>query len=297
MAMAACIEAHALAKVYRGGRGLLGLDLTVEGGEIFGLLGPNGAGKTTTLRTLLGFLHPTSGSAAILGHDVARDSMTVRAVTGYLPGEPALYPGLTARQHLDLSLAVRGTSDRSRANEVAERLGIEMGRRVAELSRGNRQKVGILLALAHDPAVLLLDEPSAGLDPPAQDAFHALIRDERSRGKTVVFSSHVLPEVEAISDRVGILRDGRLVSTDALADLRRTRVRSVTVRYEGDAPRFEDVAGVTAVRRLRDRIELRAQGDLASLLRCLADAPPVDLTIQDPTLEEAFRTLAGGETP
>jgi len=294
MAVAVCIEARGLAKVYRGGHGLLGLDLTVDGGEVFGLLGPNGAGKTTTLRTLLGLLHPTAGSASIMGHDVARDSLGVRAAVGYLAGEPALYPTMTGRQHLDLALALRGVSDRSRARAVEERLGVEMGRKVGQLSRGNRQKVGILLALAHDPAVLLLDEPASALDPPSQDALHALVREEQGRGKTVVFSSHVLPEVEAISNRVGVLRDGRLVSNDALAALRQKRVRNVTLRYDGVPAHLDDVTGVSDVREVAGRIELRVAGDLAPLLRRLADTPPADLTIQEPSLEEAFRSFYGG---
>ncbi len=294
---AACIEANGLAKVYRGGHGLLGLDLTIEAGEIFGFLGPNGAGKTTTLRTLLGLVYPTAGTATVMGHDVVRDSLGVRAITGYLAGDPALYPGMTGRQHLDLALGVRGRTDRSRARLVEERLGVDMGRRVGQLSRGNRQKVGILLALAHDPAVLLLDEPTGALDPPSQDAFHALIREERGRGKTVVFSSHVLPEVEAISDRVGILREGRLVATDALAELRSTRARRVTARYGGDPPALDAVAGVTDVRHEDGRLRLRVTGDLGPLLRALAESPPSDLTIEDPSLEEAFRAYYGEAAP
>jgi ABC-2 type transport system ATP-binding protein len=291
--VAACIATRGLAKVYRGGQGLHGLDLEIPEGEIFGFLGPNGAGKTTTLRTLLGLVRPTAGEATVLGRDVVRDSLAVRAVTGYLPGEPALYDNMTGRQHLDLALALRGIADRSRAQAIEDRLGVEMGRKVGQLSRGNRQKVGILLALAHDPAVLLLDEPANGLDPPSQDALHNLVREERGRGKTVVFSSHVLPEVEAISDRVGILREGRLVATDALAALRRSRTRTVAARFEGEVPDLSGLAGAADLSVSGERVTLRVTGDLGPLLRRLGEQPPIDLTIQDPSLEEAFRAYYG----
>ncbi len=293
--MTAAIEARNLAKVYRNGRGVLGIDLEIAQGEIFGFLGPNGAGKTTTIRALLGLSRITGGTARIAGRDVVHDSVDVRRVTGYLPGDPALYDAMTGRQHLELALRLRGIRDRRHALAVAERLGVEMDRKVRQLSRGNRQKVAILLALAHDPEVLLLDEPTSGLDPLAQDAFRDLLQEERERGRTVFFSSHVLPEVQALSDRVGVIRDGRLVAVDTVEGLRRSRLKEVRLSYRGEPP---DVAGVAGVRGLEVKgheLSFHIAGDPAPLFRLLAERPPVDITIAEPSLEEVFRAYYGGQ--
>jgi len=293
--MAAAIEARGLRKVYRNGRGVLGIDLDIQAGEIFGFLGPNGAGKTTTIRALMGLSHLTGGSATVAGKDVRHDSLEVRRVTGYLPGDPALYESMTARQHLELALGLRGIRDRRYALAVAERLGVELDRRTGQLSRGNRQKVAILLALAHDPEVLLLDEPSSGLDPLAQDAFRALLLELRARGRTIFFSSHVLPEVETLSERVGIIRDGRLVAVDSVDALRRSRLKEVRVRYLADPPDFGQVAGVRGVAAKDGEVLFHIAGDPSDLFRLLAAHPPADVTIVDPSLEEVFRTYYGGQ--
>ena len=295
--MTAAIEARDLRKVYRNGRGVLGIDLEIRAGEVFGFLGPNGAGKTTTIRALLGFLRLTGGSAAVAGHDVVRESIAVRRATGYLPADPALYDGMTAGQHLDLALRLRGVEDRSHARLVAERLGVEMDRKARQLSRGNRQKVAILLALAHDPQVLILDEPTTGLDPLAQDAFRDLVREGRERGRTIFFSSHVLPEVQELSDRVAIIRGGRLVAVDTVDRLRRSRLKEVRLRYKGEAPRFEAVPGVQGLTRQGGEILLQIAGDPGPLFRALAERPPDDVSIGDPSLEEVFRTYYGGDAP
>ncbi len=292
--MTAAIEAHSLAKVYRNGRGVLGIDLEIAAGEIFGFLGPNGAGKTTTIRTLLGLARPTGGRASIAGRDVSQDSLAVRRLTGYLPGDPALYDGMTGQQHLNVALSLRGIRDQGRAHAIAERLGVEMNRKVRQLSRGNRQKVAILLALAHDPQVLLLDEPTSGLDPLAQDAFLDILREEKRKGRTIFFSSHVLPEVQALSDRVGIIRDGRLVAVDTVEALRRSRLKEVRLHYVGDAPDFAGVAGVRGLEVHGDGIVFHIAGDTAPLFRVLAERPPADITIAEPSLEEVFRAYYEG---
>lgn len=294
--MPAAIEARDLKKVYRNGRGVFGIDLEIAAGEVFGFLGPNGSGKTTTIRTLLGLSRLTGGSARVAGMDVVHDSVAVRRATGYLPGDPALYEGMTGRQHLDLALRLRGVTDRRHALEIAERLGVEMDRKARQLSRGNRQKVAILLALGHDPEVLILDEPTTGLDPLAQDAFHALLREEQQRGKTIFFSSHVLPEVQSLSDRVGIIREGRLVAVDTVDALRQSRLKEVRLRYEGEAPDLAAVAGVRGLEVKGPEIRFHIAGDTAPLFQMLTDRPPADITISDPSLEEVFRTYYGGQS-
>ncbi len=293
--MAAAIEANQLRKVYPNGHGVFGIDLSIPRGEVFGFLGPNGAGKTTTIRALLGLTHLTGGTASVLGHDAVQDSLGVRRVTGYLPGDPALYDAMTGSEHLQLALELRGERDRRHALEVAERLGVELHRKVRQLSRGNRQKVAILLALAHDPEVLILDEPTTGLDPLAQDAFRGLLMDMRARGKTIFFSSHVLPEVEGVADRVGIIREGRLVEVNTVDALRRSHLKEVRVRYEGALPDLAQVTGVRGLEAKGAQARFHIAGDTAPLFRLLAEKPPADITITDPSLEEVFRTYYGGE--
>ena len=293
--MTAAIQAENLQKIYGNGRGVLGIDLDIREGEIFGFLGPNGAGKTTTIRSLLGLTRLTGGRASIAGKDVVRESLDVRRATGYLPGDPALYDNMTGRKHLELALSLRGIRDRRHALGIAERLEVELDRRIRQLSRGNRQKVAILLALAHDPAVLLLDEPTSGLDPLAQDAFRDLLQEEKRRGKTIFFSSHVLPEVEAISDRVGIIRDGRLVAVDSVDGLRQSRLKEVHLRYRGEKPDFASVTGVRGIEVQADSVRFRIAGGTGALWRLLAEYPPDDITITEPSLEEVFRAYYGGE--
>lgn len=292
--MGAAIAINGLQKVYRSGRGLLGMDLTIPEGEVFGFLGPNGAGKTTTIRTLLGFIRPTGGSARVLGHDVVQESLAVRRQVGYLPGDPALFDYMTGRQHMELSLSLRDVRDRRRVTDLAERLGVELGRPTRQLSRGNRQKVAILLALAHDAPVLILDEPTSGLDPLMQEAFLQILREERGRGKTIFFSSHVLSEVEAVCDRAGIIRDGRLVAVDTVEHLRGRRLKRVTLRFSGTAPDLASVPGVRDLEVDDGKVRCTVAGSLAPLFRLLADHPSVDATIVEPSLEEVFLTYYTG---
>lgn len=290
----AAIQATGLQKLYRSGRGLLGLDLAVGEGEIFGFLGPNGAGKTTTIRTLLGLLYPTGGSARVRGLDVVADSVAVRRQVGYLPGDPALYDGMTGRQHLALALSVRGVADRRRALALAERQGVELDRQARQLSKGNRQKVAILLALAHDAPVLILDEPTSGLDPLAQELFQQVLKEEQGRGKTVFFSSHVLPEVEAICDRAGIIRDGRLVAVDTVERLRGRRLKRVSLRFAGPVPELGDLPGISGLEWKDGRVRFALAGDLTPLFQLLNAHPAEDVNVTDPSLEEVFRTYYEG---
>src|SRR4051794_7491756 len=286
------------ARVHRPGRrataevrALEDLTIDVREGEIFGFLGPNGAGKSTTIRLLLGFLHPTSGSGTVLGLDIVRDSVAIRARIGYLPGGIALYDALTGERLLDYLAALTRRPPTRRA-ELVDRLELSartLQRPVRDYSRGMRQKIGIIQALQHDPELAILDEPSEGLDPLMQRAFYAILDDLKAAGRTIFFSSHVLSEVERVCDRVAIVRTGRLVALENVAGLLARRKRDVELRVEGPPPSLEGVAGVSDVRVESDgRIGCRLAGDVGPFLAAIRTARVVDLTIQPASLEDAF---------
>ncbi|WP_019585834.1 ABC transporter ATP-binding protein [Deinococcus apachensis] len=283
------LDIRGLSKLYGGGRGLHPLDLEVPPGEIYGFLGPNGAGKTTTLRTLLGFLRPTSGEARIFGRDVWRERVEVHRRLGYLPGEVHLGRDLTARELMDRSSRLRGGADLGYAREVAGRLDLELNRRLGTLSKGNRQKVGLLLALMHRPDLLLLDEPTDGLDPLAQETVLDLLREARAEGRTVFLSSHVLSEVERVADRVGLIRQGRLVRSERLADLKASLPQRVHVQF-GRPPRTNLAALPGMSGGVVNGLDFQGtwRGGPDALVRALAAESLTALSLQDATLEEAF---------
>jgi ABC-2 type transport system ATP-binding protein len=243
------IATAGLSKDYGSGRGLFGLDLEVQVGEVFGFLGPNGAGKSTTMRLLLDLIKPTSGSACVLGLDTAAESLEIRRRVGFLPGDLALYPKLTGRVVLDYLAELRGGVDRRLRDSLVERFGADLDRPVRELSTGNRRKLGLIQAFMHDPEVLILDEPIAGLDPLVQQSFHALLAEVSARGRTVFLSSHTLSEVERVTDRLAILREGRLVVVDSLENLRSVAVQRLEIEFGEvvDAREFGGLPGVTEV--------------------------------------------------
>jgi ABC-2 type transport system ATP-binding protein len=227
------ISTRGLTKHYGSTRALEALDLDVEPGVVFGYLGPNGAGKTTTIRLLVGLLRPTAGWARVLGMDSVRQRVPVQARVGYLPGDFVAYLDLSARDYLEYLSNLRGTVDPSRMLHFAERLELPLDRRIGELSHGNRQKVGLVQAFMHDPDLLILDEPTSGLDPLVQREFLAMVREARESGRTVFLSSHVLAEVEAVADIVGILRDGRLVVVERLDSLKRHATHRIELELAG----------------------------------------------------------------
>jgi ABC-2 type transport system ATP-binding protein len=302
------LETSGLTKHYGGGRfpphfppwrkrervrALTNLDLSVREGEIFGFLGPNGAGKTTTIRMLLGFLHPSAGSAQVLGHDIVADSLAIRAQTGYLPGGIALYDTLSGEQVLDYlaRLYRRATPLRT---ELVDRLELSrrtLRRPVRDYSRGMRQKIGIIQALQHDPQLAILDEPTEGLDPLMQRAFYDLLDDRRRAARTVFFSSHVLSEVERVCDRVAIIRGGELVALSDVSELLARRRRRVEMRVVDAVPSLDGVAGVSDVLVHDSRLTCQLEGDVGPFLAALRDARVVDLTIEPAHLEEAFLEL------
>jgi ABC-2 type transport system ATP-binding protein len=287
----AVIETHGLTKRY--GRAatpaLADLELAVEPGEIFGFLGPNGAGKSTMIRLLLGFLHPTSGGATVLGQDIGRGSVDIRRRTGYLPGGIAFWDGLTGERLLDELAAMSGRKPIRRA-ELLDRLelGDAMGRLVRDYSRGMRQKLGIIQALQHDPELAILDEPSEGLDPLMQRAFYDILEELRTAGRTIFFSSHILSEVERICDRVAIVRHGRLVALEDIGSLLARRKRNVEMRFDGEPPLLDYVPGVSGLHVTGDRLTCLLEGDVAPFLAAIAFAKIHDLTIEPARLEDAF---------
>jgi ABC-2 type transport system ATP-binding protein len=293
----AVIAANGLTKHYGNIEALVDLTLDVPAGEIFGFLGPNGAGKSTMIRTLLGFLHPTRGSATVLGLDVVLDSVEIRRRTGYLPGGIALYDSLSGADALDYlaDLQDRGSPMRE---ELCERLQMSkavLHRRVRDYSRGMRQKIGVIQALQHDPELAILDEPTEGLDPLMQHAFYALMDDQRAKGRSIFFSSHVLSEVERICDRVAIIRSGHLMALQNVDDLLARRKKKVELRWRGAAPDLAGIPGLADVQVNGDRMRATLLGDVSGFVRAIASPSLEDLTIEPARLEEAFLEFYAGD--
>ena len=271
-------------------RALESLDVTVREGEVFGFLGPNGSGKSTTIRLLLGFLHPTSGRARVLGLDTIHESVAIRRRLGYLPSGIALYDTLTGEQLLDYLGELSGRAP-SRRLELCQRLELSartLKRLVRDYSRGMRQKIGIVQALQHDPELAILDEPTEGLDPLMQRAFYEIVDTLKAEGRTIFFSSHVLSEVERVCDRVAIVRQGRLVAMEETAMLLARRKRNIMMRFDGTPPTLETVPGITNVEHGDGYMTCRLQGSVRPFLAAIADVAVVDLTIEPARLEEAF---------
>ena len=292
---APAISTHGLTKTYGRERGIEDVTLSVRAGEVFGFLGPNGAGKTTTIRTLLGLLRPTAGSARILGLDVWRDGVAARACTGFLPGEFAFDKEVTGEELLDLFADLRGVGDRAYARTLADRFDADLRRPLGELSRGNRQKVGLIQALVHRPAVVVLDEPTAGLDPLMQEEFMRLVGELRDDGTTVFLSSHNLPEVERMCDRVGILREGRLAAVETVEAITGRALRRVTLCFDSEAPvgEFARLASVTHARADGPRLSFLLAGEPTEVIRAAARHRLLDAEITRPSLEEAFVAYYG----
>ena len=224
------IETKRLTKFYGRARGIEDLDLTVHEGEIFGFIGPNGAGKSTTIRTLLGLIKKSGGEASVFGMDIEKEKGKMLREVGYLPSEAAFYSGMKAREVLEFSAKLRGRDCREEAKRLSERLGLDMARKVSELSLGNRKKVGIVAAMQHKPRLYILDEPTSGLDPLIQREFFSLLEERRAEGATVFLSSHVLSEIGRYCDRAGILREGRLIREDSVDKLTGTGIKRVTLQ-------------------------------------------------------------------
>jgi beta-exotoxin I transport system ATP-binding protein len=291
------IEVCGLTKRYGERDAVVDLDLDVPPGEVFGFLGPNGAGKSTTIRAVVGLQRPTAGTTRVLGFDSWSCSVDVHRRIGYLPGELRLFERMTGRQHLAWCRATRDHGRRSAepaaarwTTQLVERLDVPMDRPVRHLSKGNRQKVGLLLALAHRPEVLVLDEPTSGLDPLVQDELHRILREAAAGGSTVFLSSHELSEVQELADRVGIIREGRLVVTDTVEHLRAASARTIELTFHEppDVSLLAAVPGVTVRGAEGPRVTLELRGPVGPLLRVVADLDPVDLSSRRAGLDELF---------
>jgi beta-exotoxin I transport system ATP-binding protein len=291
--MTAAIETSGLTKTYETTRAVIDLSLRVDAGQVFGFLGPNGAGKTTTIRMLLALQRPSAGHAAVLGLDSHRDSVEIHRRIGYLPGELELYPHLTGKQHLDWFSRARTTCDASFAHMLVDRFDVTLDRPVQELSKGNRQKIGLVLAFMHRPELVILDEPTSGLDPLMQNEFERLVRETVSEGLTVFLSSHELDEVQRLADRVAIIRSGRLVAADTVEHLRRSAPRRLEAQFRRPVDRsiFTGIDGVTISSSDGDSIALQVTGELAPVLKVIAEHEPVDLVSRPADLEELFLDL------
>lgn len=279
------IQTDNLTKYYGHARGIEGLDLEVEAGEFFGFIGPNGAGKSTTIRTLLGLITPTGGSARVLGLDIHTQRQEILRQVGYLPAEAFFYPGQRVRDVLRLSAGLRRKDCTAAARELCRRLQLDTNAKVDALSFGNRKKVGIVCALQHDPALLILDEPTGGLDPLMQREFFAILRERNAAGTTVFLSSHILSEVQRHCTRAGVIRDGRLIACGKVEDLADTGARRVLVR---GIPDLTGLPGVRGLEHLEDGVRFLYSGSMQPLLQTLAAAPVRDVQITEPDLEEVF---------
>ncbi|MGD0167723.1 MAG: ABC transporter ATP-binding protein [Gaiellaceae bacterium] len=298
--MAAVIRAENLTKFYGSSRGISGLELEVEAGEVFGFLGPNGAGKTTTIRLMLDLIRPTSGRIELLGLDAQEGSVEIRSRVGYLPGDLRLYERLTAREQLRYFAALRGLDGLGEGEKLAERFELELDRPIRSLSKGNRQKVGLVQAFQHRPDLLLLDEPTAGLDPLVQLTFNELLREAAAEGRTVFLSSHILSEVQRLADRVAIIREGSLELVEAVDTLRARAFVRVEATFAKPPPKkaFAGVAGVRELERKDPVVVFALEGSADPLIKALARYEVLALDSHEADLEDFFLTLyrngAGG---
>jgi ABC-2 type transport system ATP-binding protein len=286
------ISCRGLTRDYGQGRGLFDLDLDVRRGEVFGFVGENGAGKTTAIRLLMDLIRPDRGTARVLGLDARGDSLALKRRIGYLPGELPRYPGMSAAQVLGLLAGLRRDVEPTAVTTLAERLGLDLRQRYDALSHGNKQKVGLIQAFMHRPELLLLDEPTLGLDPLMQREFRALVAESVARGATVLLSSHVLPEVELICDRIGLIRAGHLLRVGTLAELRDVRAHQVEAicRQPGDVADLARLPGVEDARVEGERVTCTVHGPVGPLLGWLVDSGVVELDSRELSLEEVFLT-------
>ena len=290
--MPSAISTSGLTKFYGKTPGIVDLDLTVRTGEVFGFLGPNGAGKSTTIRVLMDFLRASRGRATILGLDSHRDSVEIRRRVGYLPADLALYPQMTARELFGYFCAIRRVDADTRIWVLAERFALDLDRRISGYSSGMRQKAGIIQAFMHDPELLILDEPTGGLDPLMQQEFNTLIDETRASGRTVFLSSHVLPEVERLADRVGIVRQSRLVALEDVEALKEKALRHVELTFPArvDPETFRRLTGVRKLSASNDglRLTLQVAGRVEEVIAEAARLSATDLVSHEAELEEVF---------
>jgi ABC-2 type transport system ATP-binding protein len=297
--MGTVIETSGLTKYYGNAPGIIDLDLNVVEGEVFGFIGPNGAGKSTTIRTLLNFLFPTSGSGTVLGLDIIKDTLEIRRRVGYLPGDLSMYDSMTAREFLIYFANLRDCDCTASMASLADRFQLDLDRRIKDYSTGNRQKVGIVNAFMHKPELLILDEPTAGLDPLMQQEFQELINEVRAAGCTVFLSSHILPEVDRVADRVGIVRESRLIAVDSVEAFKARAHSTLSIQFASpvDEAMFTHIDGVrdTEVRNGGTVLAVTVSGSLDAVIKEAASHNVVSISTRDSELEEVFLSYYAGD--
>ena len=284
-AMNNAVSLEGLVKRYGKHRGIEGLDLKVKEGEWFGYIGPNGAGKSTTIRTMLGLIKATEGKSTVLGMDSWKDREKIMEKVGYLPSEAIFYPDMTVSETLDYALSLHACKDRRRQKELSERLELDTGRKIGELSYGNRKKVGIVCALEHNPSLLILDEPTGGLDPLMQREFFSMLEEEHRKGVTIFMSSHILSEIEHHAETAAAIREGRIIVSGKVEEISRTNARRVSLRGKAD---ISTLTGVKEVVEDKNGMSFLYSGGASALLEALYKGSVKDFTVTEPDLEEVF---------
>lgn len=279
------IQTENLSKYYGKARGIIDMNLSVEGGDIFGFIGPNGAGKSTTIRTLLGLISPTSGSARIFDKDILKDHIEILSRIGYMPSEAMFYHGMRVEEVLRLSASLHGKNCRDEAHRLCERFKLDTKKKVEELSLGNRKKVSIVCAFMHQPDLYILDEPTSGLDPLMQKAFFELIHEKNKQGATIFLSSHVLSEIQHHCKNAAIIREGRLIACDSVEKLTDTKARRVTLHGISSPPRLDNPKNISCT---ENSVSFLYDGDIKVLIAELNQLPVTDMTVTEPELEEIF---------
>ena len=282
------IEVNHLTKFYGKARGIVDVSFSVEEGEIFGFIGPNGAGKSTTIRLLLSLIYPTKGNARIFGRDCIQDGYEIRRDIGYLPSDVFYYEGMKVLDLLKYSASFYPKDCSQRLHELAEIMELDLNRKIDDLSYGNKKKVGIVQGLLHQPKLILLDEPTAGLDPLMQHKFFNLIREENARGATIFFSSHILGEVQRMCNRVAIIKEGSIINIQDIKTLQKDNYKKIRVTAEGVAEGHFDLPGVTKLEHEDGTLSFFFKGDINLLMRRISENEITDVTIEDLTLEEIF---------
>lgn len=289
------IEIKNLTKYYGKARGIIDVSFEVHEGEIFGFIGPNGAGKSTTIRTLLGLLYPTSGSATVFGKDCVKFGFEIRQNVGYLPSEVFYYENMKVIDLLKYSASFYGKPDLQRINNLCGVMDLDLNRKIDDLSYGNKKKVGIVQGLLHEPRLIILDEPTSGLDPLMQKKFFELIREQNRNGATVLMSSHILPEVQKLCSRVAIIKEGRIIKLEDISTLRNTAYKKVHIEFAGSIP--DDLAGASGISAFSqdgNEVSFLYAGDVNAIVRRISAEQLKNLTIEEPDLEEIFMHFYAG---
>ncbi|WP_408006252.1 ATP-binding cassette domain-containing protein [Pseudalkalibacillus sp. A8] len=283
------IEMKQLTKYYGKHRAVSDLTFSVEEGEVYGFIGPNGAGKSTTIRTLLNFIYPTKGSAKIFGKDIITDSKEIKQEVGYLPSEVHYYENMKVKELLKYSASFyKKTATKKKIDELSERLELDLSKRFEDLSFGNRKKVGIVQALLHEPRILIMDEPTGGLDPLMQHTFFDLLLEEKKRGVTIFFSSHILSEVQKMCDRVAIIKEGRLIANDTIENLTKNQFKNVTILLEEGQSLNLGLDGIIQQEQIGQTLRILFRGDIHTLIHALSQQSYRDVVIEEPSLDEIF---------